>query len=150
MRKSYWKPGDWNALCERCGLKRKSSELQETWDNLWVCKPAIKPGCWELRHPLLLQHPLPAEQPIPWSNPEPTDQFVDFPGFASASVTAASSSTTVTDSNVTTASHVLILGTVPKDPTMEIVRVVISSGQFVVHFSPVPTNDLTLYYRVVG
>ena len=45
-RADYWKPGDYNALCDRCGLKFKRSELRYTWDRLLVCDK-----CWEPRHP---------------------------------------------------------------------------------------------------
>lgn len=42
----YYKPGDNNATCDRCGFPFKASQLRKTWDNLWVC-----PKDWEPRHP---------------------------------------------------------------------------------------------------
>jgi len=45
-RADFFKIGDWNALCDRCGFKYKRSDLQYTWDNLLVCDK-----CWEPRHP---------------------------------------------------------------------------------------------------
>lgn len=42
----YYKPGDWNIRCDRCGKKMKGSEARETWNHLFVCGP-----CWEPRHP---------------------------------------------------------------------------------------------------
>ncbi len=38
---------DHNVICDRCGFKRKRSNVQYTWDNLLVCFPE----CWEIRHP---------------------------------------------------------------------------------------------------
>lgn len=76
MRKTWWKSGDWNALCDQCGFKRKSEELIKRWDGLMVCRPTVKPGCWELRHPQELIRPIPDMQPLPWTRPEPEDQFI--------------------------------------------------------------------------
>jgi hypothetical protein len=42
----YFKPGDNNATCDRCGKPFKASQLKKTWDGLWVCGPD-----WEMRHP---------------------------------------------------------------------------------------------------
>lgn len=150
MAKTWWKQGDWNALCDVCARKRKSSDLIERWDHLMVCKPSVKMGCWEPQHPQNLQHPIPDDPPIPWSNPEPADVFVDFPGFNSVAVTANAASVVITDSDIATTSQLLILGNVPADPTMGITRITVGAGTATVFFSPVPKNDLTLYYRVIG
>lgn len=45
-RKEYYRAGDWNSLCARCGFRFKFSELREEWTGLFVCH-----GCWEPRHP---------------------------------------------------------------------------------------------------
>ena len=42
----YYKAGDNNATCDRCGKPFKASQLKKTWDNLWVCQ-----ADWEPRHP---------------------------------------------------------------------------------------------------
>ena len=39
--------GTWNAICDRCGRKRKNYDLRMTWDNLWVCSDT----CWDPRQP---------------------------------------------------------------------------------------------------
>lgn len=44
--RNYYKPGDWNAICDRCGFKFKASELKEEWTGLMVCEKDF-----ELRHP---------------------------------------------------------------------------------------------------
>ena len=42
----YYKDGDNNAICDRCGKPFKASQLKKTWDGLWVCLRD-----WEPRHP---------------------------------------------------------------------------------------------------
>lgn len=64
----YWKPGDWNVRCDRCGRKRKGTELRLQWNNLWVC-----PEHWEPRQPqdfvrAIVEHPTPPYvRDPPWS-----------------------------------------------------------------------------------
>lgn len=43
----YYKRGDYNRICDRCGCKRKASETREEWNGLIVCED----GCFESRHP---------------------------------------------------------------------------------------------------
>ena len=75
---SIYVPGQWNAICDRCGLQHKSGELREEWTGLMVCKP-----CWEPRHPqsLMLGSSRAENEGSapPWVRPSPTDQFVDVP-----------------------------------------------------------------------
>jgi hypothetical protein len=63
--RSYYKPGDWNAVCQVCGFTHKASELRRRWDGVVVC-----PDDFEMRNPQdLIQ--MPKEKPgIPWSSPE--------------------------------------------------------------------------------
>ena len=61
----YYKQGSWNAVCFRCGAKRKGDELKKQWQGYWVC-----PEHWEPRHPQdfvkgVQEHPEP-----PFSQPE--------------------------------------------------------------------------------
>ena len=42
----YYKDGDNNATCDRCGKPFKASRLKKTWDGLYVCERD-----WEPRHP---------------------------------------------------------------------------------------------------
>jgi hypothetical protein len=71
MKKTIWKSGDYNAVCDRCGFKFKASDLQETWDGLKVCKKD-----WEMRHPLDFPVAQKGPAPLPWTRPEVTDVFV--------------------------------------------------------------------------
>lgn len=66
----YYKPGDWNAYCARCGRKRKASELRRQWQGYYVC-----PEEWEPRQPQdfvrgITEHPTP-----PWVQ-DPAPIFV--------------------------------------------------------------------------
>ena len=42
----YYKPGDYNVICDRCGFKMKASSTRKEWTGLRVCGE-----CWEPRHP---------------------------------------------------------------------------------------------------
>ncbi len=43
MAQDYYKSGDINAICDRCGVKMKMSTLQKTWDGLMVCPADFEP-----------------------------------------------------------------------------------------------------------
>jgi len=66
-----YKSGDWNAICDTCGVKFKASQLRKRWDGFMVCK-----ADWNVRHPSDFIKSPPPEKPIAWSRPEPTDVFV--------------------------------------------------------------------------
>jgi hypothetical protein len=69
--RNYYKPGSWNAVCDRCGLQFKSDCLKLEWTGLRVCRQ-----CHETRHPQDLIR-VPKEETVPpWSRPEPTDVFI--------------------------------------------------------------------------
>lgn len=65
---SYYKHGDWNAVCDSCGFEFKASELRERWDGFMVCKED-----WEPRHESDFFRVRPDDSSVPWSRPEPTD-----------------------------------------------------------------------------
>lgn len=71
MRATSWKSGEWNALCDECGFKFKSSDLRKRWDGLMVC-----PDDWETRHPQDFLRPITDEYPLPWTRPDPGDTFL--------------------------------------------------------------------------
>ena len=66
-------PGDWNAVCDICAQKYKSSQMKKRWDGLMVC-----PNDWEPRHPQDFLRAVPDRQAVPWSRPETPDVFVPF------------------------------------------------------------------------
>lgn len=63
--------GDWNAICDVCGLKHKASEMKKRWDGLMVC-----PTDWEPRHPQDFLRVRPDSPAVPWTRPEPEDDYV--------------------------------------------------------------------------
>ena len=72
---TYYKRGDWNASCDRCGFNYKASELREEWQGLKVCAT-----CYEPRHPQDLLRVPRSERPVPWTRPG-ADIAVDVPGW---------------------------------------------------------------------
>ena len=71
-RADYLALGDWNAICDACGRKRKGSTLQLQWNGLRVC-----PEHWESRHPQDFVRALP-ESPTPAFVRQPADVMIDF------------------------------------------------------------------------
>lgn len=70
MGASYYKKGDWNAICAVCGFQRKSSEMKLRWDGVYVCRQD-----WEIRQPQDFVRGMPEEEPLPWTQPEAPDSF---------------------------------------------------------------------------
>lgn len=64
--RNYYKPGDWNAICDRCGFKFKASELKEEWTGLRVCKDDF-----EQRHPLDFLRARTEQVSVPWVRLDP-------------------------------------------------------------------------------
>ena len=84
--------GHYLALCDRCKFKRYDDQLIETWNGLMVCRPSIKQGCFDTRHPQDFIRPPKEDGSIPFARPRPTDVFVD--------VTFADSSVGVQDTRI--------------------------------------------------
>lgn len=71
MYGDYYKPGDWNAICDVCGFRFKASELTKNWKGEYVCKPD-----WEPRHPQTYIRVPHEDISVPWTRPEGIDQFI--------------------------------------------------------------------------
>ncbi len=69
--------GKWLVVCDRCGFKRMSDEVTKTWDNLIVCKPTVKQGCFETRHPQDFVRAVKEDTSVPFTRPQPTDLTTD-------------------------------------------------------------------------
>lgn len=69
--KNYYVAGQWNVVCQRCGFRFKSGELQQEWTGLRVCSK-----CYEPRHPQTLIKVPEERSSVPWTSPEPTDLFI--------------------------------------------------------------------------
>lgn len=65
--------GEWNAICDRCGHKFKSSQLRLEWTGFRVCHGPGTNDCWEARHPQLSVKSVPDKQSVPWQRNEPDD-----------------------------------------------------------------------------
>ena len=66
--RDYYKPGDYNVICDRTGAKRKASECQMEWNGLFVSKHS-----WEARHPQDFVKGRPDHQAVPTARPRPTE-----------------------------------------------------------------------------
>lgn len=62
--------GDYNVICDACGMKFKAKELRKRWDGYMVC-----PSDFEQRHPQDLIRLRPERQAVPWARPQGTDTF---------------------------------------------------------------------------
>jgi hypothetical protein len=69
----YYKKGDFNRICDRCGVKVKASETRREWTGLIVCKD----GCWEPRHPQEFVRGKRDRQRVPHPRPESPDRFLE-------------------------------------------------------------------------
>jgi len=65
MKTSY-KAGDWNVICEKCGMKRKASTMRLNFYEQLVCYPE----CWEWQHPQELVEGIEDDQTVPIARPD--------------------------------------------------------------------------------
>jgi len=70
-RADYWKPGDYNIICELTGMKAKRSQCRKRWDNRIVLKES-----WERRHPQDFLRSKPDRQTVPDPRTEGDDVFL--------------------------------------------------------------------------
>ena len=54
--------GDYNAICDKCGMKRKASTLSRDWQGLRLC-----PQCFDTRNPQDFVRGVEDNQTVPWS-----------------------------------------------------------------------------------
>lgn len=71
--------GQWNAICDRCGFKYKSSRIRKEWSGLRVCSGPGTNDCWEPRHPQDSLRGKPDHQAVAWARPNNDGPDV-FPG----------------------------------------------------------------------
>ena len=72
MSENYYKKGDWNAICDRCGFKFKASELKREWTGLMVC-----PRDWEPRQPQDFVRGVVDDASVEWTRSESLDTFIN-------------------------------------------------------------------------
>lgn len=63
-------PGQWNAICDRCGFKFKARQLRKEWTGLMVCDGKGTNECWEPRHPQETRPTRRDQSPLPWTRPD--------------------------------------------------------------------------------
>jgi len=80
-RADYYKHGDNNVICDRCGFKYKASQLKKEWNGLWTC-----PFDWEPRHPQDLIKSKHDDQRPSLSRPGAEDIFIPAVPFANAGI----------------------------------------------------------------
>lgn len=73
MGGTYYKKGDWNVICDRCGYERKASECRPTWEGYFVCEDT----CWEPRQPQDFVRGVPDKQSVPIPRPERAWSFTE-------------------------------------------------------------------------
>ena len=64
-RADYVKHGDYNFICDKCGMKRKASTGRLQWDNLFVC-----PECFDVKHPQYEVRGILDNQTVPIARPD--------------------------------------------------------------------------------
>ena len=67
----FWKPGDYNQICDRTGFKIKASWGRKEWTG-----QTVRNESWEPRHPQDLIRSIEDRQDVPDPNPEPPDNFL--------------------------------------------------------------------------
>lgn len=100
-------PGGVWFICDRCGEKKRRSQVAKEWTNLIVCRAT----CWDPRPPQLDAPEVgPEGLPIPDARPRPADIFVSVDSddttpsqFTFTDVTSASLSTVYTSNAITVA-----------------------------------------------
>jgi len=74
-KRDFYKKGDHNVICDRCGAKFKASECKMEWDNLFVCKY----GCWEERQTQDFVRGIEDDPSVTISRPRGTNTFITNP-----------------------------------------------------------------------
>ena len=67
MAKNYYVSSGWNCTCDRCGKKKKASEVKLEWTGFIVCR-----DCFELRHPQDFVRAKQDKIAVPFTRPIPT------------------------------------------------------------------------------
>lgn len=73
---TYYKHGDANAICDRCGFKYKLSMLKKEWTGSKTCNGPGTNNCWEPRHPQDFVRGRADKQTVHDPRPEGTDTFL--------------------------------------------------------------------------
>lgn len=66
-----YRPGNWRAVCDRCGFEFYASQLYREWTGLMVCSKDL-----DHRHPQEFVRGMKDDQTVPWARPEGPDRFL--------------------------------------------------------------------------
>ena len=66
-----YRSGDWNCICDICGIKIKASKTKQRWDGFITC-----PSCWEPRHSQDFIKVRQDKITVPFLRPRSEDLFV--------------------------------------------------------------------------
>ena len=117
--------GDWNIICEKCGMKRKASECSLNWQNQLVCGP-----CWESRHPQEYVKGIPDNQSVPIARPD----VVAIQGETTVKTSASRNATSIELTSIT--------GLVDKDP----INIILNDGSaYWVYCEGTPSSDTVTF-----
>jgi len=105
-RADYLKLGDHNAICDVCGFKYKSSDLQRRWDGLYVCRQDFEP-----RHPSDFFRMKEENTSVPWARPDVSDDPNDSVGDTDTTLTVDTDTTVQYYSTALTANRTITLDT---------------------------------------
>lgn len=72
MKKTYYKPGTYNACCDVCGWQYKADEMTVRYDGLFVCD-----ADFETKHPLEYSRIVNDKQTVPIHSPDPEPIFIE-------------------------------------------------------------------------
>lgn len=70
-RADFYKKGQWDVICDICGMKYHSGDLKQRWDGLMCCRQD-----WNIRQPQDFVRGIPDPQAVPWSRPDTPPSFV--------------------------------------------------------------------------
>lgn len=73
---TYFKKGQNNVICDRCGFKYKSDQVRKEWTGFYVCN-----SCWETRQPQDFVRGVKDDQSTVVDRPEQTDNETDTSGW---------------------------------------------------------------------
>ena len=68
--KTRFVSGEYNGICDVCGVKYKANQLKKRWDGLYVCDED-----WEIRHPQELLRIYSDTRTLPFTRPD-SDVFL--------------------------------------------------------------------------
>jgi hypothetical protein len=149
MKFTWWKSGSWNAICDVCGFKFKSTDLRYTGDigsraGLMACK-----DCYDPPHPQEFIRPIQDQAKLPWTRPEATDTYLTIADAGSVLIPAGGTSATINNSIILSTSKIIITGTVPVDPRGILGKITVASGTATIFATVTPLNDWTISYRII-